>query len=261
MNTKQLLVVLVLAAALALYVGYSSNAKLEITADNGNSKILPVPTKAATPSPYVKPLVSSIELRLPAVDKEGNGVLADLTVEKSPGNGGFYLRLNQDSPLTNPDTQASMKTAFEAAKRVAKVKGSDSNLYYSFNVDSDAVGGKSAGAAMAVASIALLRGEGLRPDTLITGTIEADGRIGRVGKVLAKAKAAKKYGFRTLIVPKGEAIELQEVQECSTEIIKGAIYHSCHTTTLKVDVANETGLTIIEAENAVQAYDLMKVTQ
>jgi len=255
---RYIAIIFVLSVVFALIAGYEGGKNInvqvsgkEIVNGNGIGGIeKPQPTEAQ--------LYSFVEIRLPAVDTQGNGALAYFNVKITKGDGQVYLRMDSENPLTNPDTQTSLRTALEIAKGVSKNDAKDLNIYYSFTATSDVVGGKSAGAAMAIASIAALRREKLKEDILITGTLEGSGKIGVVGKVLSKAKAAKSYGFRKLLVPKGEAVESQEFQNCTTEIINKGTYQTCKTSTVSVDVAKEAGIQIQEVNDIFEAYSIMK---
>jgi uncharacterized protein len=181
-----------------------------------------------------KPVLGSVSLRLPAADKEGNGAFAELTVSARQGSGSVFIEMDSANPLVDTDTQDSVRMALDVAKRASGREGSDLDFFYSIKADSEMVAGKSAGAALTVATMALLRGEKLREDYAITGTIEKDSRIGRVGKILAKAKVAKEFGYSAIIVPRGEAIS------------DG------------VDVESEVGIKVIEEDNVYDAYKEMK---
>ena len=50
------------------------------------------------------------------------------------------------------------------------------------------IGGPSAGAAIAVATVAAIEGKNVSKDAVITGTIEEGGYIGEVGAVFEKPK-------------------------------------------------------------------------
>lgn len=64
--------------------------------------------------------------------------------------------------------------------------------------------GPSAGAAMAVGFIAVLKGEKIIRGIALTGTIGPDGRIGPVGAIPDKIRAAAREGYRTILVPQGQ---------------------------------------------------------
>ncbi len=64
--------------------------------------------------------------------------------------------------------------------------------------------GSTAEAALAIGFIALLKGDQLRRDITITGTLEGNGRIGQVGQVAEKTTAAARAGYHVLLVPRGQ---------------------------------------------------------
>lgn len=64
--------------------------------------------------------------------------------------------------------------------------------------------GPSAGAAMAVGFIAVFKGDTIQRGIALTGTIEADGRIGPVGAIPDKVRAAAREGCRTILIPQGQ---------------------------------------------------------
>lgn len=64
--------------------------------------------------------------------------------------------------------------------------------------------GPSAGAAMAVGFIAVFKGDTIRRGIALTGTIETDGRIGPVGAIPDKVRAAAREGCRTILIPHGQ---------------------------------------------------------
>jgi hypothetical protein len=64
--------------------------------------------------------------------------------------------------------------------------------------------GPSAGAAIAVGFIAMFKGDRLLRGTAMTGTFEPDGRIGPVGGIPDKMRAAAREGYHTMLVPRGQ---------------------------------------------------------
>jgi uncharacterized protein len=67
--------------------------------------------------------------------------------------------------------------------------------------------GTSAGAAMAVGFIAVLKGESILRGVALTGTFQPDGRIGPVGAVPDKLRAAAREGYRTVLIPAGQLLD------------------------------------------------------
>jgi hypothetical protein len=64
--------------------------------------------------------------------------------------------------------------------------------------------GPSAGAAIAVGFMALFKGDRLQRGIALTGTFEPGGRIGPVGSIPDKMRAAAREGYRTMLVPRGQ---------------------------------------------------------
>jgi len=266
---RELLVVLAVCVAFALVLGYelissiSFPPAVSLVAANATP---PCPTLGAVACPAcptaVPETVQKMELRLPAVDRQKQGALANLTVESVAGNGRVFVRMDSNSPLMNTETQDSLRRALEAARRASGMNAGDRNLFYSISAPSDVVGGKSAGAAMAIATMALLRGEELRGDAVITGTIEENGGIGQVGEIVAKARAVKAAGYSLFLVPSGEATESKSVEKCdkTRETIEGGVVirEVCRTVEEAVNVSTETGIQVAEVKNLADAYQLMK---
>ncbi len=227
---KNLALVLIIVAVFATLLGYSMKGALDTVYEN----FLQTTTSHALEE-GAKPFAYR-ELKLPAVGQNGQGALADLRVYMARGTGKVYVQIDTQNPILNPDTQMSVKLAIDVAKQVSNRDTSGVNLYYDLESKTEVVGGRSATAALAIATISLLRNESLRPDTLITGTLEPDeqGTIGSVKGILAKAIAAKNAGYARLVVPKGESFD------------DGT------------DVARATGMEIVEAETIFDAYNAMK---
>ncbi len=255
-----LLVVCVLAA---FFLGYASNVSIRPSDANPTATprvITVVESVVITPAARPLPLdvirtddTTVVKMKLPAVDKEGVGQLADLTVESRPGQGRVYIGF-EESPIINADTQSSLRIALDVARRISKIDTKNIDVSYTFLTQSDVVGGKSAGAAASIGTLAALENAAIRKDVLITGTVEADGAIGPVGKILEKAKAAKKAGFTTFLVPAGEAVQNVAVEECQKRTTSRGSVTECYSTVKKVDVGKETGISIIEVASVADAY-------
>ncbi len=199
-----------------------------------------------------------VETKLPAVDKQGRGALADLIVEASDASSGgsVFIEVRDDSPLINPDTQTSLRNAIEAARGAgARVDGK--NLYYSINANSDVVSGGSAGAALAVATMAAVEGKKLRSDALVTGGIDASGAITRVGGIIEKARAVKQAGYSLFLVPVGEAKQQVPVESCREQRSGNSLFRECTTSFEEKDAGAEAGIVVVEVASVSQAFELM----
>ena len=64
--------------------------------------------------------------------------------------------------------------------------------------------GMSASSAVAVGLVAAWRGDDIRSDVVLTGTIMPDGQIEAVGSLLTKIEAAARAQFKTILVPRGQ---------------------------------------------------------
>jgi len=157
---------------------------------------------------------SDVQMGIPAVDDQGNGVITTLIVELKPGRGGVLVDINQ--LLFWVDTQNSIRIAQRVAQEYTNLNLSDVDLTYAIETEASVIGGPSAGAAITIATIAILENKTLNPNVMITGTVDTDGNIGQVGEVVAKAKAAKDAGATLFLVPSGQAVEISytPVQTC-----------------------------------------------
>jgi Lon-like protease len=64
--------------------------------------------------------------------------------------------------------------------------------------------GPSAGAAMAVGFMAMFKGDRIQRGIAMSGTLEPGGRVGWVGSLPDKIRAAKREGCHTVLVPRGQ---------------------------------------------------------
>lgn len=78
--------------------------------------------------------------------------------------------------------------------------------------------GPSAGITMATAMISAITGRKARADIAMTGEITLRGRVLPIGGLKEKLLAAKNAGIKTVLVPKENE---KDIEEISTEITKG----------------------------------------
>ncbi len=191
---------------------------------------------------------------VPAVDNEGNGVAVDLLVETKPGN--QRILTNIDKLLFWVDTQYSIQTAKDVAEEVTGVNTSNLDIIYSIETDTaKIIGGPSAGAALTIATIAVLQNKTLDKSVMITGTINPDGTIGPVGAVLEKAKAAKDIGARMFLVPEGEGVQLEYRPEEKCQETPGFIYCETNYKQVEIDISETVGIEVVEVSNVEDALN------
>ena len=161
------------------------------------------------------------ETYIAAVSSQGEGALGKARVRIAPGDGS--LLLNTD-PFIETDTQLSARTAKAVAEELTGEDLRSKDVTYSFDIDGSFVGGPSAGAAMTIATIAAIEDTQVDNQTAVTGTITREKRIGRVGGILEKAKAAGERGLDSFYVPEGQAsITYYERQVVEEEIAPGLV--------------------------------------
>jgi uncharacterized protein len=215
------------------------------------SQMDPVP-KQAQPANYTPASIeSSATIKLAAVDADGNGAAIPLVVQRRTGHGETLIDIN--NLVFWFDTQQSIQTARGVAQNLTGIDAGSINLVYMIDTNATIVEGPSAGAALAVATIAALENRTLAPDVMITGTINPDGTIGQVGGILEKAKAAKQVGASLFLVPKGQGTEtsLKPVETCSE---RGQLSY-CTTRYYRTatDISEAAGIDVKEVSTVAEA--------
>lgn len=204
-----------------------------------------------------EPVYSRVEFSLVAVDQNGKGVSTPLIVESKPGTGKALT--NVDKLLFWVDTQQSIQIAKAVAENITKINATNIDLTYTIESNASIIGGPSAGAALTIATIAVLKNEKIRNDVVITGTINEDGTIGEIGGVLEKAQAAKDIGATLFLVPKGQGEQtyLKPQESC----MRRAGFIFCETTyqQITVNIGKDAGIPVIEVSNVTEAYKYFKV--
>ena len=203
---------------------------------------------------YAGEMTASIDLA--AVKSDGTGVLTNLEVEVVPGKGRVLLTIN---PFTGISTQDSEKTAVQVAEQETDFDFSKHDVIFTIDAEeSSVVDGPSAGSAMAVAVIAAVQGKQVREDAGITGTINSDGTIGRVGGIVEKAVAAAEGGDKVFVIPDGNAIQPKIVEKVEEPAPGWTIKR---TTTEYIDISKELeeehGIKVIEVKTIKDAVNIL----
>ncbi len=184
-------------------------------------------------------------MKLLAVKEVSNGYegsSADLYLEIKPGNGRVFL---DTFPLTKTDTQISTRYARDVACDYLDVDCNGHDFFYTINADSSIIGGPSAGAAVTILTIAMLKNIDIDESIAVTGTINSGGIIGPIGGVKAKVEAAKGNGIKKVIIPSGERFVKEN--EFSNDT------NATNTTIDVVEYGKNIGVDVIEAGDIDEA--------
>ncbi len=192
----------------------------------------------------LKTTLNSVTINVPAVDNQGNGVVAKLKVQAIQGEG--RVLTNIDNLLFWVDTQYSIRTAETVAVNITGVDLSNVDLIYTIETDASVIEGGSAGAALTIATIAVLKNETLPTDVMITGTINPDGTIGPIGAVFAKAAAAKNVGAKMFLVPEGQGSQVNYIPERKCEQVGPVTFCSTEYKAQRIDISKDVGIAVKE---------------
>ncbi len=187
---------------------------------------------------------NTVTINVPAVDNQGNGVVAKLKVQAISGEG--RVLTNIDNLLFWVDTQYSIKVAEMVAENITGADLSDVDLIYTIETDASVIEGGSAGAALTIATIAVLQNKTVPSDVMITGTINPDGGIGPVGAIFAKAKAAKDVGVKIFLVPEGQGSQVNYAPEKKCEKVGPVTFCTTEYKPQKLDISKDVGIEVKE---------------
>ncbi|HEV8540326.1 MAG TPA: S16 family serine protease [Nitrospiraceae bacterium] len=99
----------------------------------------------------------------------------------------------------------ALRTAFTyAVERTPSIRHTGTLTIHGVAYVPTSSDGPSAGAVMTVGFIAVLKGEPIRRGIAMTGTIESNGRVGPVGGIPDKIRAAAREGYHTVLIPQGQ---------------------------------------------------------
>ena len=201
----------------------------------------------------------SIEMPILAVNSQtGEGAVQTARIDLVSGKGRVLFNTN---PFVEPDTQQSVETAAQVAQAITNMRLQKNDLIYQMSAQSAGlVGGPSAGAALTLATWALLEGKKIRKDIAVTGTILPDGQIGQVGGILEKAQAAGKAGVKTFFVPLGESKVVfyeRQIQERKGQgFILQQVNYIPHSVDLNQAMSQEYGMQVKEVGHILDLANL-----
>ncbi len=182
-------------------------------------------------------------MKLLAVKETPTGYIgskADLYLEIRRGDGRVFL---DTRPLTKLDTQISTRFAKEIACNYIDFDCDKYDFFYTINAEAPIIGGPSAGAAIAVLTIAVLEGFDIDENTSVSGTINSGGGIGPIGSLREKIDAAAESGIKKVLIPRGERfIPLENI----SEIFRNLSRNVTNETLDLVEYGKKKGVDIIE---------------
>lgn len=205
-------------------------------------------------------IYKEITVPIVAVTTEGEGVLGYLHIKAIPGHGNILIETN---PFSEIDLQYSLDKAVSVAKMVTKKYSLDYDFIFSYDVGNvQVIGGESAGAAACLGVIALISNKSIREGVVITGTIELNGKIGKVSGIFEKAKAAADANYNMLLLPEGQSLLVYyEKENYKKEILPGYYVYKVtyvpKTLDLKEYAKEEWNMAIIEVNNIYDAMNYM----
>ncbi len=166
--------------------------------------------------------INKIDYFVLAVDETNKGFVIPLEVIIKEGKSNLFI--NVANVVVDETLQSSAQAAVHVAREVTQTSLINKDVLINIKAEEPGqnliISGGSAGAAMTLAAMAALQGKMLRSDVLITGTINFDRTVGRVGAPRAKALAAKESGAVLFLVPQEQKNEVGavgiEVREVKT---------------------------------------------
>ena len=202
-----------------------------------------------------EPLEEGVKTYIVGTTRDMEGVVTPAWVRAEEGSGRILVDI--ENLFFWVDIQHSIRTASSFAKEYLEVERDEYDLTYSIDLDVGIVGGPSAGATLTVATMAALKNTTKRDDVAMTGTIEPDGKIGRVGGIVEKARAAEKENFKKFLIPEGQTVQITYRQEESCRDVRG--FEICRTRYVEeeIDVREKVDIEIVEVgyiEDALQHF-------
>lgn len=188
-------------------------------------------------------------IEIPVIDADGEAQMVSAHVSLVPGTGRILLDLGE-SYIGYHQAQPAIRNSVLAAQKATGISLGSHDVIISFSGAGNSIEGDSLGAPLAIAVSQALMNQNLTGLVTATGTVSSDGKIGPVGKIFEKAKAAKSGGLDMILVPPGSSFETAYTEKkvctdsgnCSLMIEKKEIH-----------LEKETGIRVIEVYNISEA--------
>lgn len=149
------------------------------------------------------------------------GELLPIEVAVIPGTGKIQLTGSLGDVM-----KESASAAITCVRVMAEKYDIDSSFYTKYDIHIHAPegaipkDGPSAGVAMATAVYSALKGRPIRHDVAMTGEITLQGRVLAIGGLKEKSMAAYKNGIKTVLIPKDNIPDLNEIDKVVLENVK-----------------------------------------
>ena len=158
-------------------------------------------------------MVTKSDYGVLGVDDNEIGHVIPLEVIIKEGKSNLFL--NVANVLVDEAMQSSYQTAIRVAREVTRTSLANKDILVNIKSPPQEqkliISGGSAGGAITIASIAAMEGKSPRNDVLMTGTINEDHSIGKIGAPRAKGIAAKENGAKLFLVPWGQKSEVGDI--------------------------------------------------
>ncbi len=145
---------------------------------------------------------------------ESGGEILEVEVNVMEGSGKLELTGNLGDVM-----KESAQAALSCLRSRAEALGIEKDFYKTRDIHvhfpEGAVpkDGPSAGIAMATALLSALTGRKIKAGVAMTGEITLRGRVLPIGGLKEKTMAAKRYGIRTVLIPKDNVRDLEEIDQ------------------------------------------------
>lgn len=186
------------------------------------------------------------------------GTVLSANVEFIPGEGRVLINTK---PRIGIDLQTSARIAAYVSENFTGIslRKTDIILTIIAKEEIEVVDGPSAGAAITLAMIAAIQNRTIDKSIFLTGTINYDGTIGKVGGIIEKAIAAANHGAKKFLVPEGQS-KVQILVPKKRELFPGFMIVTYEERIVDVqDYLNELGYSIqvMEVKNIFECYRIV----
>jgi len=154
---------------------------------------------------YLKHIRKAIPILGTTMNEEAEpmGIVAEIRLEflQRRDHDGVKLEFQTTPGKFSPFAQQSIIQALYRVVKVAALNPDSWTLRFQLPYPGVTLYGESLSAMAALTIVALAKDEPIDEETILTGTVTADGHVGTVGGVPLKILAAHEQHFRTVLIP------------------------------------------------------------